>query len=196
MGFTDYLKSREKAFEEEFFTRENRRLTAALHAEQADEQARAGLEAVSGIHDGTVLSHLLDAGMSAKTVSALALYPLVAVAWADGRLEPAEREAVLTAAHESGGIEPGSAARAVLEHWLEADPGEGLHDLWRDYALALAGELDPFARRMLREALVARSRKVAEAAGGLLGLTNPVSSSEQQMLAEIAAVFGDEERSD
>ncbi len=191
MGFTDYLKSREKAFEEAFFARESRRLSEALHAEQSEGQAREALAAASGIHDEAVLSHMLDAGLGSATIAALALYPLVAVAWADGHLDAAEREAILSAAHESGGIDPGSAARDLLEQWLEVDPGEALHGLWRDYATVLAGELDPFARRMLRDALVGRSQRIAEAAGGLRGLTARVSAPERDVLDEVAAVFGD-----
>ena len=47
---------------------------------------------------GTLVARLVEIGIRSDTLAALCLIPLVEVAWADGRLDPPEREALLAAA--------------------------------------------------------------------------------------------------
>ena len=94
----DQFVVREKALEEEFFARENAKLKESLQRKLHDEEASAALAKASGITDETVLQHMLAAGLTPQTGAAFALLPLILTAWADGKLDDAERSAVLAAA--------------------------------------------------------------------------------------------------
>jgi len=48
------------------------------------------------------LDSLIASGISPDTIAAVSLIPLVAVAWADKKLEAKERDAILNAATEAG----------------------------------------------------------------------------------------------
>ena len=68
-----------------------------------------------------ILQSLLELHIDAQTLAALALVPLIEVAWADGYLDEKEKQAVLEAAHASG-FEKGQVAYEVLESWLTQQP--------------------------------------------------------------------------
>ena len=183
------LDDRRKALEEQFFEKENARLLEELKGKREAEEGRRALAQACGITDDAVLDHLQKLGIEAETVVALALVPLVAVAWANGTLEDAEREAVLRAAGE-GGVDSGGPARELLERWLSAQPSPALFRTWTDYARAFAGSLDEAQRASIRGDFVARAKAVAEAAGGFLGLTSKTSAKEQEVIDQIEAALG------
>jgi hypothetical protein len=183
----EILGDRKKALEEEFFRKENERQRAALRARhQREESARALREA--GIADEAMIGRLLDLGVDAEAIAALELVPLVEVAWADGKLDERERTAVLRAAREAGVTEdqPGF---ALLEGWLRQAPEPHLLETWSAYVSGLCEQLAPEARRKFREQLLGRTRAVAEAAGGFLGI-GKVSAEEQAVLATLDHAFG------
>ena len=84
----------------------------------------------SGITDRAVLKLLADLEVSSSVVAALALVPLVEVAWADGELAPEERASVLKASAEQG-IRPGTRAHGLLSTWLEHRPTKTLFEAWQ-----------------------------------------------------------------
>jgi hypothetical protein len=137
----------------------------------------------SGITDRAVLQLLSDLELSSTVVTALALVPLVEVAWADGELAPEERDAVLRASEEQG-ILPGSRAHRLLETWLEHRPTRALFEAWLAYLEAVAEPLRPEERERLRESLVRRARDVARAAGEGGG-PGGVSPEEEGALARL-----------
>src|SRR5262245_9777639 len=186
---SDALHKREKALEEEFFAKKNQQLRDKLKATFDQEVTREGLKAATGITDPTVLERLMALRVRGETMAAFWLYPLVEVAWADGKLDGKERDAILEAA-VAGGIERGSAGYELLEATMADGPTEARRKVWFAYAKDLAARLDPGERRRVREDLVARARKVAEASGGLLGV-GKVSGAEQQILDAIANTFPD-----
>jgi hypothetical protein len=108
----------------------------------------------------------------------------VEVAWADGRVQQREREAILKAA-EDNGIAAGSVAHDLLESWLESKPGADLMDVWARCARAVATSLPPGSREALKTGLLARAEAVAEAAGGFLGLGDKVSDEERAILEQL-----------
>ena len=61
---------------------------------------------------------------------------------------------------------------------------------WRDYVTALLKTLTPVAQRAVRFTLFANARKVAEAAGGMLGV-HKISAAEESALAELRSVVGE-----
>jgi len=148
----------------------------------------AALAAVSGIDDKGLLQDLLAAGIRPETFACLALLPLVEVAWADGDISRRERDAVMQAA-ATHGIESGSAAGALLDHWLATRPEVKMVDAWKEYIAALASRLPPDRSKKLAEEILGRARSIAATSGGILGLGAKVSVSEQFALDELEHAF-------
>lgn len=182
----DAMKERKDALENEFFVRENAKAVEALRAKLAADVSREALAEASGIAEASVLDALVEAGITAETLAALSLVPLVAVAWADGKLDPGERDAIERAA---GGANLSADHQALLAEWLGAAPGAGLLDAWKAYIAALREGLDADALGALRQKIVGGARSVAESAGGFLGLGNKISDSEAAVLADLEACF-------
>jgi hypothetical protein len=183
------LESRRIALEESFFRKENERLRERMRIAREREAARQALASELGLRDEALLDRLLDLGIRIDTVEALALAPLAFIAWADGKMEPHEHDAVMKGA-EGSGIAPGSPGYALLETWTKQPPPAELMDSWRAYIQALVRELSAEQRASLEERILGRAHAVAKAAGGFLGLA-AVSKEEEAMLAELKRAFGD-----
>jgi hypothetical protein len=180
---------RKRALEDSFFRKQDEKLIARLRAQRTEQEASRALAEASGVTDAAALGRLRDLGVAPETLAALGVVPLVAVAWADGRLEERERRAVLAGA-EAAGVEPGSPAHTLFEGWLEAPPSAGMLEAWRTYTSALCSRLSATERETLRAQVLGRARAVAEAAGGFLGLGSRVSEAEEKMLASLERAFG------
>ena len=183
----DALHRRERALEAEFFQRKNQQLLDKLRATFEQKVTREKLQAATGITDPHVLERLIALQVRGETMSAFALYPLVEVAWADGSLDRAERDAILAAAAGEG-ILPGSPGYETLEAAMADGPTDARRKVWFAYAKGLAGRLDAEERRQVRDELLRRARKVAEASGGILGIAR-VSAKEKKVLDAIAEAF-------
>ena len=123
------LADREKALEELFFEKQNRKLVEQLRAEREQTEAREGLAALTGIENDALIESLVGLELRPETWAALSLLPLVEVAWADGNVDDKERQAVLSAAEANGGGR-GSASRELLESWLAERPASGYLEAW------------------------------------------------------------------
>ncbi len=185
---TDSLSERGQSLEEAFFRNMDRKLIEELRSKKAREQQIDELAAASGIEHRAVLGALLDAGMHSEALVAVGLVPLVEVAWADHAMDASERDAIMQAAREAG-VTRGSTAAGLLLAWLDRRPGAELFEAWEGYAGALVAELGESDAAAVREDIMGRARKVAEAAGGFLGLGS-VSREERRMLGELAAALG------
>ena len=178
---------RRRALEEAFFRKQEARLQERLHEKHEHDAARDALASRCGISDAALLDRLVDLGIRAETVDALVLVPLAAVAWADGKIDPRERDAILRGA-DAAGIGKDSPSHALLEAWTHERPEPALLDAWRDYVHALGSSLSAEQVRHLAEQVLGKARAVAEAAGGFLGIAS-VSKREQAVLTELAAAF-------
>jgi hypothetical protein len=179
---------RRKALEEEFFRKQNQRLVERLRLTRQADEAKQSLAEASGIHDDAVLSRLVELGIGAEAVAALALVPLVEVAWADGKIDARERRAVLVGA-ASTGVDSQGPAFELLEQWLSERPEPHLLEVWCDYVGSLCGSMTPEQRHQLKQEILGRARAVAEAAGGLLGLGSKVSKAEEGVLESLETAF-------
>ena len=181
----DNPDDRKSTLEEEFFRKQNAEVIARLRATQDREQARKAMAATSGISDTAVLDRLIDQGLTPASVAAVALIPLVAVAWADRNVEEKERRAVLDEAAKSG-LTADMAGYALLEGWLREAPPPSLLATWTEYARALASNMEAGDRRQFRDTLLARAKAVATAAGGgFAGIGSKVSDAEQAVLRSV-----------
>jgi len=184
----DFLSDRKSALEESFFRRRDAELLEQMKKQLSSDSQRDALAAASGISDDAMLDRLIELKLNAETVAALSLVPLVQVAWSDDRLEASEKEAVLTAATESG-IGKDSAAYKSLLGWLESAPEPDLMKAWADYVQSLSKTISAADCDALRDGLLARAEAVAKAAGGILGLGNKVSDSEQAVIDQLKSAF-------
>ena len=182
------LSDREKALEDLFFEKENRKLVEKLRAEREAGELREGLALMTGIQDDALLDKLLSLDLRPETWAALSLVPLVEVAWADGKVDAKERAAVLAAA-EANGVQKGSASFDLLASWLEVRPDSGYLEAWGASIVDLCAHLDPAQRGAMKREVLARAERVAEATGGLLGLGGRISGVERKVLDQIGKAF-------
>jgi hypothetical protein len=120
----------------------------------------------------------------------VSLLPLVYVAWADGKVQAAERNVILGIARERGLLENGG--EASLERWLSVPPTQqqlktdlkALNELARSDS-RLADEFGADDEQLM----LAWCQDVADAAGGLLGLRKPRTESETAALKTIAGAL-------
>jgi uncharacterized tellurite resistance protein B-like protein len=186
----DPFQERRKALEEEFFAKREQTLVAKLRSTLEQESPRETLKKLTGIQDESVIDTLVALHVDRDTLAAFALYPLVEVAWADGRVDDAERQAFLQAAAEHG-LSADSPGHRALHEFLKETPRAEARKAWFAWASELRGRLSAAERRELREGLVKRARAVAEASGGILGLGRRISAAEQQVLDKVEAAFSD-----
>lgn len=180
----DSLTSAARTLENAFFAEENARLLEDMREKARQAERRQALREVIKIDDEALVDHLLELGLGPETVLAVTLVPLAVVAWADGSIQPQERDAILKAAAEKG-IEQGSLAWQMLESWLSARPDNRLIDAWQRYVRAIWPALSPDEHQEIRAMALDRARHVAEAAGGFLGLTSKISAAERTALDEL-----------
>ncbi|MCC6125011.1 MAG: hypothetical protein IT426_08620 [Pirellulales bacterium] len=170
------------------FFDKDRQLLEAFRKRTEKLDRRAQLSQVSGIHDETVLDRLIELNIDAETFAAMALVPLVTVAWADGDVQAQEREVILTAAKNSG-LPPKDGRYPLLEHWLNKHPGPEMVAAWKHYIAGLCQKLTPPEIENLKHELLDLARNVAQAAGGFLGMGSKISSAERDVLADLERAF-------
>ncbi len=170
-----FLVKRGKALEDEFFHRENQRLLENLRQMKQMEESKEALAEASGIDNDAILESLLELKIRAQTLAALAIIPLIEVAWADGHLDQKERNAILAAAHASG-LHRGHAGYEMLE-------------TWEQYIQELCNQVTGEERETLEVQFLGRARSVAEASGGFLGLGFKISKAEADVLETLRKAF-------
>ena len=179
-----------KGLEDAFFAKENARLLQQMRDKAKQQERRAAMREVVRVNDDALIDNLIALGLEPGTVLALQLVPLAAVAWADGQIEPRERDAVLKAAAAQG-IATDSVAGQLLNNWLVQQPGAELVDAWKRQMRALWPSLSQKERDEIRASALERARSVAEAAGGFLGLTSRISPQEKAVLDDLAQTLTD-----
>jgi hypothetical protein len=182
------LQDRQHALEDAFYREDTETYRVQLELRQAEEDALEDLATASGISDETVLRRLAGLGIRADTLAALTLIPLIEVAWADGKMDAKEREAVLFGA-ESTGIPKESPSHGLLQIWIQDPPAPDLVEAWREFISSLCREFSDEQRAHLQRNILSRAHEVAEAAGGFLGLGPKVSKEEQAVLESLACAF-------
>lgn len=182
------LRERGKALEDAFYAKKNKELLLQLRQELETGDQHEDLRAATGLTDIALLHRLLDLEVTAEAIAAMSMAPMVLVAWADGKLDGKERDAIIQAAEEHG-IGPESVAGQILQSWLNEQPGDDLKEVWLDYTRALCETLSAGDQVKLADNMMGRCKQVAEAAGGFLGLGS-ISRVELDMIAELSAAFG------
>ncbi len=159
----------------------------ALAAAFFDDRDRGDAQAVSPDTLGPGASMLREVGLPPDAVMAVALLPLAEVAWSDGSVEPRERQALLDAA-QAVGMDGDGAAIERLEHFLAERPSRELMRLWEDTVREVCRVLSVEGRLRLERELMGGAHRLAQAAGGFLGLAS-VSRHEDEALTRLAQAF-------
>lgn len=183
------LDQQRRAMDDVFFgVDDDRSLVEQLRLRLREEAAKEEIAAASGITDPHILSELAGLGIRADTLAALTLIPLIQVAWADGVMEDRERDAILDGA-ASTGIRPGSPSHQLLRVWMQDPPPPVMQKAWTEFITGLRAELSSPQATALHQNILGRARKVAEAAGDLLGHGTMVSPEEEAVLQELEGAF-------
>lgn len=185
MAERDLWDERRRSYESEYFQRRERELIEKLRERAARAAAQQELAEQIGVADDEVLKSLHDLGYTRETVTLLPFVPLLHVAWVDGSVSAAEREAILDAA-KLRGVEEGSPAYRQLVSWLDKKPLDGFfEDTLRLISILLESE-PPEQRARSKQDLLSYAGAIARASGGILGLGNKISSAEREVLDKIA----------
>jgi hypothetical protein len=184
---TDAFGERRKNLEDAFFKDRDQQLMAKMRRELESFEASKKLAHVSGITEERVLNNLVQAGVTAETMTAVSLIPLVEVAWCDGSVSPEERNAVLNAAAKAG-VHPDSASYDLLREWLKNKPDPNIIQAWTDYVSEMARLMPAENLAEMKRHMIDRCTRVAEAAGGFLGLST-ISKHERAKIDELAKAW-------
>jgi hypothetical protein len=181
------MRARARALEESFFERENQELLRKLRERAAREDKKRMLREALSYANDEILDALVDLDLDTESVVAFGLVPLVEVAWADGEIQPKERDAIIKAAIEQG-VEEGSPTCDLLRNWLQKKPDARLLEVWKGYIDELKTSLGDRSKEHLKSGTLGRARAIAEAAGGFLGVAS-ISAAEKKMLDELEWSF-------
>ena len=134
--------------------------------------------------EGTLIERLTHLGVDNMNYKALPLLPLVQVAWADGEIQPEERDLILTLATDPWGLNDDG--RMLLNNWLFYRPTDAYMQRGQQALVALASrergmKLDPTSLGDV----IKLSTDVAKAAGGLFGFGS-ISKTEAAAIKQIA----------
>lgn len=187
MADSDALKSRCKSIENAFFSDLDQKLIRELQEKMTSEEAISKLKAESGIHDLATLKSLHELGITPQALSAVRIFPLAAVAWADGNVD--EQEAVTIRMIADNHIDKDSDASKLLERWLKEKPTEEMFQSWENCVNAVFASMNVAESQGLKLQLVEELNKVAIASGGLLGW-GATSKSESDAVTRIRNALG------
>lgn len=137
-----------------------------------------------GTNDKEILDCLTMLGFTPDSARVLDVLPLVHVAWADGKIQGPERNAVF-AVLESRNIGRASDAWLLIETLLETRPSETYlaQSLQLLQLLARSTGQDP-------KSIVELCTRVAEASGTLFGFGSKTTAAERELIARIATALG------
>lgn len=184
---TDIFRQRERSLEEAFFKDRDQKLMEKMRRELEALEERNKLAHVTGIVEDRVLANLVAAGVRAEALTAVTLIPLVEVAWCDGSVAAEERDAVLNAAAGEG-IKPDTAAYELLQSWLHQRPDLQVITAWKEYVQEASRLMPKDTIAELKKKMIGRCQRVAQAAGGFLGLAT-ISKTEQSKIDDFAKAF-------
>ena len=142
---------------------------------------------VLNIADEKVLNELMQLEITPATLMAFSLFPSIHVAWADGKLESSEKDAILKSAEQLGFASDSSAFK-LLEFWLCREPSAELLHAWKTFVQELAPSLTNAAFQDLKSAAMKRAMSISYTAGGFLGF-NKTSKVEKSAISELESIF-------
>lgn len=130
-----------------------------------------------------------------EKLAALALAPLVEVAWADGHITPAERAGVIEAARSIGLDQNTEFCRTTLRRWLHEPPPTEALEQWRRLLVPTLAASESRLARMSERRLVDEALKIAKMderpfdAGSSVDANDAITDGERRVLEDLAAAL-------
>ena len=130
-----------------------------------------------------------------ERVAALALAPLVEVAWADGAVTEAERQGVIEAAKALGMDQNAPFVRSTLQRWLHESPPTEALQAWRTLLASTLAESRSRAARESERQLLAEARRIAKmderpfGPAASIDARAGITEEEQRVLDDLAAAL-------
>lgn len=183
-----FKSSGQTSLEDLFFLEKDKKLIENLKKMKQMKETKENLSKVSGIHNDQVLEKLVQLEIHPETLASIAIIPLVEIAWADGRIDKKESDAILYGA-ENAGFAKDSIDYSLLERWLTHKPEKKLLEAWIHFIQGLCEKMNSEEKRLLEEEIFSHADQVAKASGGFLGLGSKISDSEQAVMDEMKKAF-------
>lgn len=187
MNPNDSFDQRRRSLEDEFFYNRDQQLVAKLRNELEAMEDKLQLSHVSGILDEKTLLDLAQSGVTAESLLAMRMVPMLVVAWSDNVITSAERAAILkAAAHDN--IAPGTAAYKLLEQWLQDRPSPQVVQAWREYIRELVKVAKPELVQELKARTSRLCHQVALASNSFWSLGR-ISADKQRVIDDLLAAW-------
>lgn len=128
-----------------------------------------------------LLQELKEEGFNEDSIRALYLVPVLDVAWADGKIQTAERKEILDLM-EKRGIQSDSEAYRLLDTWLHSKPKD---EMWTKGHLAIEPLFAELKSRPQGQThwIFEAAERVAKATGTK---SHPISAEEKAVLSRIS----------
>jgi hypothetical protein len=172
---------------EKVFFKENKKIEDKYRAMQQMKKTKEALAAVSGINDDLVLDKFIEMNLRPETLASISMVPLIVIAWADGNLDPKEKDAILNVVGKFGWT-PDSLNYELLNQWLKTKPSASLLTAWKHYVDSLCHTMTKEELAHFKKEMMAHVTMVAEAAGGFLGI-GKISAEERDMISQLENTF-------
>jgi hypothetical protein len=169
------------------FFKENKKIEDKYRAMQQMKKTKEALAAVSGINDDLVLDKFIEMNLRPETLASISMVPLIVIAWADGNLDPKEKDAILNVVGKFGWT-PDSLNYELLNQWLKTKPSASLLTAWKHYVDSLCHTMTNEELAHFKKEMMAHVTMVAEAAGGFLGI-GKISAEERDMISQLENTF-------
>jgi hypothetical protein len=179
----DALHARGKSLEDAYFAERDRQLVEQLRDQLNDAEKKRLLSVTLGLTEHE-MAHLAP---GLEVPPTIAILPLVEVAWCDGQVTVAEKNAILKATTDLG-VQKDLPFYVFLQNWLDSRPSAAALDLWKVYIKELTAKVGPVLAVKIQDGIMGRAEKIAAAAGGILGF-NTISDAERKCLHELNAAF-------
>ena len=130
-----------------------------------------------------------------ERIAALALAPLVEVAWADGAVTEGERQGVIEAARAMGIERNSEFVRTTLLRWLHESPPTEALEAWRRLLAPTLADTSSRAARESESKLLEEARRIAKMderpmdIGASIDPSAGITADEQRVLDELAAAL-------
>lgn len=184
----DEIADRSRLQEDDYFHRKDRELLEQLRKDAQRQAERQRTARAAGLaEDHAVLDDLEKLGWTAEMLKLIHLFPLIQVAWADGRVDAKERELILEAAAVHG-VSAGP-AHERLSAALSERPNDDEFARATAILAALMSALPADQQAESKRNLVSYASAIAAAAGGSFGFGSKVSAQEAAALQRIAAAL-------
>lgn len=175
------------ALEDLFFLKRDMEIMEQYKKMKELKETKDAIARASGIHDEIVLEKLISLNIRPEEAASLSIAPLVLTAWADGSIEPEEKEAILKSVLKIGWVK-NDFDYTLLEKWLNHKPNAQLIDAWKHYVEGLCKKMTFDEVKHFKKEIISHVEIIAKTSGGILGL-GKTSAEEKEMIKKLESAF-------